>query len=109
MSAVLNLRTGNFKKRAFRSFKTQIRNAMPYVIMYDIMLDERVGWEIDSILYVDQATRIGYGYERDRPITWEMAIGDDAEQQDPFAQGIKALGAVAQIAAMAIGEGWLFG
>jgi hypothetical protein len=108
MSAVLNLRTGDFKKRAFRSFKTSIRNAMPYVILYDIMLDQRIGWEIDNIMYVDQATRIGYAYDRGTPITYELAIGDDTEQQDPFLQGIKALNAVFTIASMAAGEGWLF-
>jgi hypothetical protein len=108
MSAVLNLRTGDFKKRAFRSFKTSIRNAMPYIILYDIMLDQRVGWEIDNIMYVDQVSRIGYAYDRGTPITYELSIGDDTEQQDPFAQGIKALNAVFTIASMAAGEGWLF-
>jgi hypothetical protein len=108
MSAVLNLRTGDFKKRAFRSFKTSIRNAMPYIILYDIMLDQRIGWEIDQIIYVDQVSRIGYSYDRGTPITYELSIGDDTEQQDPFAQGIKALAAVATIGAMAAGEGWLF-
>jgi hypothetical protein len=108
MSAVLNLRTGNFKKRAFRSFKTGIRNAMPYILNYDILLDQRVGWEIDGIIYVDQVSRIGYEYTRDTPITYTVSIGDDTEQQDPFAQGIKALQAVYTIASMAVGEGWLF-
>jgi hypothetical protein len=108
MSAVLNLRTGDFKKRAWRSFKTQLRNAMPYILNYDILLDQRVGWEIDQILYVDQVSRILYEYDRQTPITYSASIGDDTEQQDPFAQGIKALQAVYTIASMAAGEGWLF-
>jgi hypothetical protein len=108
MSAVLNLRTGDFKKRAFRSFKTELRNAMPYILFYDILLDQRVGWEIDDILYVDQLSRIKYEYDRSEPITYTASIGDDTEQQDPFAQGIKALQAVYTIASMAAGEGWLF-
>lgn len=108
MSGVLNLRTGDFKKRAFRSFKTNVRNAQPYIINYDILLDQRVGWEIDHIMYVDQASRIGYAYDRGTPTTYQLAIGDDTEQQDPFAQGIKALQAVYTIASMAAGEGWLF-
>ena len=108
MSAILNLRTGDFKKRAWRSFKTRIRNAMPYVILYDIMLDQRIGWEVDGILYVDQMSRIKYEYDRGSHITYEVSLGDDTEQQDPFAQGIKALQAVYTIAAMGVGEGWLF-
>ena len=108
MSAVLNLRTGDFKKRAWRSFKTELRNAFPYILNYDILLDQRVGWEIDHILYVDQVSRIKYEYDRKKPITYSASIGDDTEQQDPFAQGIKALQAVYTIAAMGVGEGWLF-
>jgi len=109
ISAVLNLRLGNFKKRAYRSFKTSIRNAAPYVVNYDILLNDRVGFEIDGILYVDQLSAIKYEYDRDQPITYSVSVGDSAKDIDPFAQGIKALQAIYTIASMAAGEGWLFG
>jgi hypothetical protein len=108
ISGVLNLRLGNFKKRAYRSFKTSIRNGAPYIINYDILLNDRVGFEVDDILYVDQVSAIKYEYDRDKPITYTVSVGDDAKDTDPFAQGIKALQAVYTIASMAAGEGWLF-
>jgi hypothetical protein len=108
VSAVLNLRLGNFKKRAFRSFKTSIRNAAPYIINHDILLDDRVGFEQDGILYVDQVSAIKYEYDRRRPITYTVSVGDDTKEQDPFAQGIKALQAVYTIASAIVGEGIIF-
>jgi hypothetical protein len=108
ISGVLNLRLGDFKKRAFRAFKTSIRNAQPYIIFVDIKLYDRVGFEQDGILYADNVHAIKYEYDRDTPITYGVLVGDTAKNQDPFAQGIKALQAVYTIASMAVGEGWLF-
>lgn len=107
ISSVINLRAGNFKKRAFRSFKTSIRNGAPYIINYDFILDDRVGFLVDGIEYVDQVGSIKYSYDRRKPISWEVAVGSD-DKSDPFAMGIKALQAVYQIASMAVGEGWFF-
>ena len=108
ISAVLNLRLGKFKKRAYRSFNTTIRNGMPYIVNYDIMLYDRVWFEQDDIIYVDQISALKYDYDRNKPITWGVSVGDQAEDQDPFAQGIKALQAIYTVASMAAGEGWLF-
>jgi hypothetical protein len=108
LSGILTLRAGDWKKRAYRSFKTSIRNAAPYIIGHDILLDDRVGFEQDGILYVDQVSAIKYEYDRQKPITYTVSVGDESRDRDPFAQGIQALQAVYSIVAMAAGEGWLF-
>jgi hypothetical protein len=108
ISAVLNLRLGNRKKRAFRSFKTSLRNGAPYIFGYDILLDDRVFFEQDGILYVDQLSALRYDYDRRKPTTWTASVGDEAKDVDAFSQGIKALQAVYSIAGMVIGEGILF-
>lgn len=108
ISGILTLRTGDWKKRAYRSFKTSVRNAAPHIIMQDVPLDERVWFELDGVLYVDQVSAIKYEYDRDTPITWGLSIGDDTKDRDPFAQGIRALQAVYSILTAAVGEGWLF-
>ena len=94
VSSILTLRQANWKTRAYRSFKTSIRQAAPYIIGHDIMLDDRVGFEQDGILYVDQVSAIKYEYDRSKPITWSVSVGDDTKEQDPFAQGVKALQAM---------------
>lgn len=108
VSGVLTLRTGDWKKRAYRAFKVSVRNAAPHIVMLDAALDERAWFEIDGIIYVDQISAVKYEYDRNTPITWGLSIGDETRDRDPFAQGIRALQAVYSIATAAIGEQWLF-
>jgi hypothetical protein len=109
ISSVLTLRAGDYKTKPFRGFKTQIRNAAPYLIGYDILLDDRVGFEVDGILYVDQVTAIKYEYDRKKPITYTVSVGDDTKQDDPFAQGIRAIQAGASLVGGLLGQDTLFG
>ncbi|MDP7729489.1 hypothetical protein [Mycobacterium sp. TY813] len=108
ISAILTLRQGNYKTRAFRSFKTSVMQSQPYTFYYHIMLDDRVGFEQDGIIYVDRAHAIKYEYDRTKPITFTLSIGDDTKNQDPFSQGIKALQGVASVLGAVIGQDTLF-
>lgn len=108
-SGVLVLRQLNRKRRAYRSFKTSIRNGAPYVINEDILLGDRVGFEQDGILYVDQISAIKYEYDRKKPITYSVSVGDDTKEDDPLAQGIRALQGIGSLVSMALGEGTVFG
>lgn len=108
ISAILNLRQANWKTRAYRSFKTSIRQSAPYVIGHDILLDDRVGFEQDGILYVDQVSAIKYEWDRHKPVTFSVSVGDDTRDEDPFSQGIRAMQALYVLASAAVGEGTLF-
>lgn len=109
ISAILSLRQENWKRRAFRSFKTSIRQSAPYILYYDILLDDRVGFEQDGIIYVDQAHAIKYEYDRSKPITFTVSVGDDSKDQDPFSQGIKALQGLGAVLAAVVGGDTIFG
>jgi hypothetical protein len=65
-------------------------------------------FEIDGIFYTDRVSAIKYEYDREKPVTYSLSVGDDTKDDDPFAEGIRALQAVYSIATMALGEGWLF-
>jgi hypothetical protein len=108
-SALLVLRQLNWKRRAYRSFKTSIRNGAPYVINEDIVLGDRVGFEQDGILYVDQVFAIRYEYDRSRPVTYSVSVGDDRKEDDPLSQGLRALQGVSAMVSMALGQGTVFG
>jgi hypothetical protein len=109
ISSVLNLRMGDWKKRPYRWFKTTVQNAQPWFVYEDYNLDDRLMFEIDGIYYVDQASSIRYSFARDKPVTYELSIGDDTQGNDPLAEGVRAVQAVYSIATMVVGEGWLFG
>lgn len=109
ISAILTLRQGNWKTRPFRSFKTSIRQAAPYIIYHDIMLDDRVGFEQDGIIYVDQVHAIKYEYDRQKPIGYTVSVGDDTKDQDPFSQGIKAMQGLGALIGAVIGMDTIFG
>lgn len=109
ISAILTLRQGNWKTRAFRSFKTSIRQSAPYILYYDILLDDRVGFEQDGITYVDQVHAIKYEYDRHKPISFTCSVGDDTKDQDPFSQGIKALQGLGALIGAVVGMDTVFG
>lgn len=108
ISAILTLRQGRHKTRAFRSFKTSIMQSQPYTIYHDIMLDDRVGFEQDGIIYVDRAHAIKYEYDRSKPITFVVSVGDDSKNEDPFTQGIHALQGLGSVLSAVIGGDMLF-
>lgn len=108
ISGILGLRQGDWKKRAYRSFKTSIRNGAPHIVLQDFVLDDRVWFEQDGIIYVDQVSAIKYEYDRQTPVTWSVSVGDDSKDRDPFSQGIATLQAIYSIMSMAVGEMWLF-
>jgi hypothetical protein len=108
VSGVLNLRIGDHKKRPYRWFKTTIRNAHPWMVYTDFNLADRLMFEIDGIFYVDQASAIRYQYDRNTPVTYELSVGDNTREDDPFAEGVRAIQAVFSIVSMVTGEGWLF-
>jgi predicted N-acetyltransferase YhbS len=108
VSGLLTIRVGWYKKRAYRSFKTSIRNAAPHLVLVDYELGDRLGFEQDRIVYADQVAAIRYEYDRRKPITYGVSIGDDSQEDDPLTQGVRALQAVASLAGLALGEGTLF-
>jgi hypothetical protein len=108
VSGFLTIRVGWYKKRAYRAFKTSIRNAAPWVVLVDYGLGDRLGFEQDRIVYADQASAIKYEYDRRKPITSSLSIGHDSRDDDALTQGVRALQAVASIAGLALGEGTIF-
>jgi hypothetical protein len=109
ISGVLTLRVGWYKKRAYRAFKVTVRNGRPWVYGHDFDLGHRVIFEEDHVFHVDQVAASRYEYDRRTPITYSFSIGDDAKDDDPFLQGIRALQAAQALLGMFLGEGTIFG
>lgn len=105
----LSLSEGHWKTRAFYGFETKTLNGRPWVYGIDFQLGDRMGFEMDSIVYVDQFTVARYQYDRKMPVFLEVSIGDDKDKRDPIAQGIRALSGVYSLVGAFLGEGTIFG
>lgn len=94
VSGVLDLRTGHYKTRAYTSFRTQVRNGRPWLLDEHFTLGDRLAFQVGSVLHVDQLTGWRRSYDENTAMKVELSIGDDLDQQDAFAQGMKTLSQV---------------
>lgn len=104
VSGILNLRSGHWKTRAYTSFKTSIRNGTPYLLDTDFTLGDRLGFQMGNVIHVDQCTAVRRSYDESNPMTIELSIGDDSEEEDPVAKATRTLAAVWGLVGMFLGS-----
>lgn len=109
LASVLTLRAGNFKTREFASFKATTLNGHPWLANVDFFLGDRLGFEEEVVIYVDQCTSIKYNWDRQSPMTVTLTIGDDRDKADPFATAFRTMANVWSAVGNLAGQGWLFG
>lgn len=109
LASVLTLRAGNWKTRTYASFKATTRNGQPWLVDVDFTLGDRLGFEEEFVIYVDQCTGIKRSWDRQQPMNVTLTIGDDKDKEDPFASAFRTLAAVWAGVGNLAGQGWLFG
>jgi hypothetical protein len=109
LASILTLRAGNFKTREYASFKATTLNGHPWLANVDFFLGDRVGFEEEVVIYVDQVTSIKYEWDRQKAMTVTVTIGEDRDKQDPFAAAFRTLANVWAGVGNLAGQGWLFG
>lgn len=105
----LSLAEGHFKTRAFYGFEARYFNGRPWIYGVDFHLGDRVGFEMDGIVFVDQLAAVRFKYDRKTPRYLEISIGDDRDRRDPIAGGLRILQGVYSLVGAFLGEGTLFG
>lgn len=108
VSGVLSLRSGHWKTRAYTSFKTSIRNGYPYLVDTDFTLGDRLGFQMGNVIHVDQCTAIRRSYDESSPMTIELSIGNDSEEEDPVAKATRTLAGLWNLVGAFLGSGDLF-
>lgn len=108
VSGSLDLRSGHWKTRAYTSFQTTVRNGAPYLVGHDFTLGDRLSFQMGNILHVDQCTGIRYSWDDSNPITVQLSIGRDTEEEDPVAKATRTLAAIWNSFAMFLGSSDLF-
>jgi len=108
LAAVLTLRDGNWKTRAFAAFKAETLNGWPWIADLDFGLGDRVGFEQDGIIYVDNVFGIKREWSWRSPLQVSVKIGEDKQRADPFNAAFKTIAGVYAFAGQLAGEGTIF-
>jgi hypothetical protein len=108
VSGILSLRDGDWKTRAWTSFKTTVRNGVPYLLDIDFTLGDRLGFAMAQALYVDQLYGFKRSYDRSNAMKIDLQIGSGQAEQDPLFQATNALAAVWNMFGMYMGSSQLF-
>lgn len=109
LAAVLTLRDGYWKTRPWAAFKATTLNGMPWIAYLDYNLGDRVGFEHDGIIYVDNAYGIKWEWQWEQAVEVSLKIGEDVQKDDPFGAAFKTIANVYKFASQVAGEGTLFG
>ena len=109
LASVLTLREGIWKTRAWASFKATVLNGHPWVANLDYYLGDRVGFEHEGIIYVDNVYGLRFEWNWQKALGLTVRIGEDRMRGDPFGAAFKTMANVYKFVSQLAGEGTLFG
>lgn len=108
LSSLLTMRSGNWKTRTFAAFQADTIDGHPWIADYDYFLGDRVGYEQDGIIYVDNVYGIKREWDWQKPLTVKCKIGEDKQKGDPVMAGIRMISNVYNLLGELAGEGTIF-
>lgn len=109
LASILTLRSGNWKTRDWAAFKAVPLDGHPWIALLDYALGDRIGFESDGIIYVDNVTGLKREWDWSKPVKVTVQIGQDKNKADPLNAAFKTLAAVYSFVGELAGEGTLFG
>jgi len=108
LASVLTLRSGNWKTRPFAGFDVSTLNCFPWIYGVDYTLGDRVGFEQDGVIYVDNIYTVKHTWEWEKPLTIVNRIGEDKKKADPFGAAFKTIATLYTFISQLAGEGTIF-
>lgn len=109
LSSILTLRSGFWKTRPWASFRATALNGQPWVCYADYNLGDRLGFEHEGIIYVDNVYGIRWDWDWNKSIGVTLKIGEDKQKGDPFGAAFRTIANVYKFVSQIAGEGTLFG
>lgn len=108
LASILTLRSGDWKTRAFAAFKAGTNDGKPWIAQLDYQIGDRVGFEQNGIIYVDNVVGIKREWDWEKPLTVSVTIGEDKNKADPFAAAFKTMANIYGFVGQLAGEGTIF-
>lgn len=84
-------RVGLMDTRGTVSYKAKVQNAEPWVVGQHFFLGDRVGFEIDTGVWVSRVSSIKMAWDRDRDVEWDVTVGNDEVYELPEARVMKRI------------------
>jgi hypothetical protein len=109
LASVLTLRAGNWKTRQWAAFKAVALDGFPWIANIDYQLGDRLGFEHDGVICVDNVFSIKREWDWNKPVRVSMNIGQDKNKSDPFNAAFKTMAALYTLVGQLAGEGTIFG
>lgn len=108
INSIQSLAAGDYKMKAYASFRFDVGDGQPYVYGQDYGLGQRVSAEVRGIVYTDQVLAAKGEGGRDLPGRPMLSVGEDTREEDPVARAFRTIGNVANFAGLLAGSGELF-
>lgn len=108
ISTALTLRQAVWKTRAYSVFKVTIRNGAPYLYTVDFNLGDRVSFEIGGVFHTDQVTAARISWDDKKPVTVELAVGNQTQESDPLTMATRTLAGLWNMFGMFMGSNNMF-
>lgn len=86
LSTLQGIRTGFWDNRGYTSYRAEIEDGAPWRIGKHFDLGDRVAFEIQGQLYVDDVQSLKIAWDRTSAPTWTISIGDDSAEEEPAAR-----------------------
>ncbi len=108
LAGILDLRTGDWKTRAYGTFKAGTYDGHPWVSDYDYFLGDRIGFEQNGIIWVDNCYKIKREWTWDKALQVIVTVGDDKQKGDPLGKAFRTLAMLYNLMGSILGEGTIF-
>lgn len=108
LASIIDLQAGDWRTRTFSAFQADVIDGYPWIANVDYLCGDRVGFEQDGVIYVDNVTSIKYEWDWKKPYQPKIKIGQDTLKMDPFGNAFKQLGTLYNFVANVMGQNTIF-
>jgi len=108
LASILTLRLGDWNTNPYAAFKAKTIDGYPWIANVDYHVGDRVGFERNGIIWVDNVMGITREWDWEKPLTTTVKIGDDKRKGDPIAAAFHTMENLYTFVGTLAGQGTLF-
>ncbi|WP_067819486.1 phage tail protein [Nocardia inohanensis] len=95
LDGLVAARQGLHLTRGYTSHKVTVEDGAPYILGKDFQLGDQIGFAIDKHVFTDYVTELTFVDDREKSATWQITVGDGADEEDSIVKAWQRLARVA--------------